>query len=115
MDPAELARRYYELVDANDDSVFDLFHPEATYERPGYKLLEGRTEIEAFYRQERVIESGSHTLRSVIASGNQVAVEGSFSGVLRDGRDVAIRFAEFFEVDSSTFKGRRSYFFVPSV
>lgn len=114
-DRIDLVRTYYDLVDAKDDSMFELFHPESTYERPGYKPLEGRAEIEDFYRQDRVIESGSHSLETVIASDNLVAVEGSFSGVLRDGRDVTIRFAEFFEIEDSKFLRRRSYFFVPSV
>jgi len=69
----------------------------------------------AFYRADRVIESGRHSLSNVIAAGDDVAVEGGFSGVLRDGKIVDVRFADFFRVSDGRFRQRQTYFFAASV
>lgn len=111
-----LAERYYELVDRNDvDGVVALFAVNAVYERPGYDPLLGRNGIDAFYRSDRVIAYGKHTLAKVVVNGDDVAVEGAFSGVLRDGTRVDVRFADFFQIRDHEFAQRRTYFFAPSV
>ena len=92
-----------------------LFADDAVYERPGYEPLRGKSAIEAFYRVDRVIESGRHALSSVIAAGEDVAVEGGFSGVLRDGKNADVRFADFFRLSDGRFQRRHTYFFAPSV
>ncbi len=95
--PISAVRRYYQLVDADDvTGLIGLFAPDARYYRPGYQPLTGRDEMERFYREERVIAKGSHTLTAIVAAGRDVAVHGEFSGVLRDGRQTSLRFADFF-------------------
>ena len=111
-----IVRHYYELVDGRDvDGLVALFHPDATYRRPGYDPLVGRAAIERFYREERVIVSGAHRLRSIVTGGDDVAVEGSFTGELRDGRSVTLDFADFFTVQSDLIVVRTTYFFVAAV
>ncbi len=110
-------RRYYQLVDADDlTGLINLFAPDARYHRPGYEPLNGRAELERFYRGDRVIVQGSHTLTALVAAGNDVAVQGEFSGVLRDGRQVSLRFADFFSFGPDNLFARRdTYFFAPLV
>jgi len=111
-----VVERYYESVDDNDvDSLVALFADNAVYERPGYEPLRGRDAIERFYRADRVIASGRHTLHNVIAAGDEIAVEGSFAGVLRDGTSVEVRFADFFRLRDGRFQQRHTYFFAASV
>ena len=109
--------RYYELVDADDvRGLLDLFAPDAVYERPGYPAMKGRAELEAFYSGERVIDSGTHTLRETVAGERTVAVHGDFAGRLKDGTEVAVRFADFFALDpDGRFRRRDTYFFSPLV
>lgn len=100
IEPADRIRELYRLVDAGDlDGLAVLFAEDASYARPGYAVLAGRTAIDRFYRQDRVIASGQHTLDSVLTSGDEVTVRGSFTGLLWDGRPVAHRFAEFFTLN----------------
>jgi ketosteroid isomerase-like protein len=110
-------RRYYETVDADAvEELVALFAAAAVYRRPGYEPLVGRPAIERFYRDQRVIESGGHTLTHVIADGAAVAVHGEFAGVLKDGKRVALRFADFFEFDAQGLFARRdTFFFTPAV
>jgi steroid Delta-isomerase len=110
-------RRYYELVDSGDVSgLISLFADDAVYYRPGYPPLTGRMELEHFYRAERVIREGRHTLSALVGSSGQIATYGEFHGILRDGQNVALRFADFFSLnDEGTFTRRDTFFFVPMV
>ncbi|HET9894001.1 MAG TPA: nuclear transport factor 2 family protein [Streptosporangiaceae bacterium] len=110
-------RRYYSCVDADDvTGLISLFAPDARYRRPGYEPLNGRDELERFYRGERVILQGSHTLTTLVVAENDIAVQGEFSGVLRDGREVSLRFADFFSFGpDNLFSRRDTYFFAPMV
>ncbi|WP_245654588.1 nuclear transport factor 2 family protein [Streptomyces violens] len=108
----ELVRSYYERVDADDvDGLLGLFSEEAVYRRPGYEAMNGRAELEAFYRGERVIRKGSHTVHTITEQLPRVAVSGSFSGELKDGRQVSVEFADFFTLESDGRFGRRETFF----
>lgn len=109
-------QEYYERVDAQDvEGLLTLFAEDAWYERPGYDRLRGRSALSAFYSETRVIESGRHTIGRTVQSGDCVAVEGQFSGRLKDGREVSLRFADFFLLDGGLIRGRRTYFYAPLV
>ncbi|MFF2331561.1 MULTISPECIES: nuclear transport factor 2 family protein [unclassified Streptomyces] len=114
---AKQVMRYYELVDANDvTGLVDLFTADAVYHRPGYQPLRGRDELMRFYTDERVISSGHHTVTTMVLSGSQAAVNGEFSGSLRDGREVSLRFADFFAIGpEGRFCRRDTFFFAPMV
>jgi steroid delta-isomerase len=114
---AELVRRYYELVDSGDvDRLVALFAPDAVYHRPGYEPRVGHAELNRFYRGERVIQQGRHTLTNLVTSDHRIAVEGEFSGTLKDGRQVSLRFADFFTEDGKGQIARRdTYFLEPLV
>jgi steroid delta-isomerase len=112
---AQQVLRYYERVDAGDiPGILSLFAANATYARPGYSECAGRDQIEHFYREERIIGAGTHTIDSVVSSGCEVAVRGQFNGLLRDGRHVTLRFADFFVLTPEmTFAHRETFFFAP--
>jgi ketosteroid isomerase-like protein len=110
-------RRYYELVDSGDiDGLVGLFAPHAVYHRPGYQPLVGHGDLRRFYQSQRVIDAGAHTLTRIVADGYDVAVNGEFAGVLRDGRQVRLRFADFFTLTPDlAFERRDTFFFAPLV
>lgn len=110
-------RSYYQLVDSGDvDGLVDLFEPDSTYHRPGYPPLRGHAELARFYRGERVIDTGEHRLSTVVTGGDTTAVHGVFHGILRDGRTVALRFADFFTFGADDrFARRDTFFFAPLV
>jgi len=114
---ADLVRSYYQRVDAGDvDGVLDLFDPEAVYRRPGYEPMRGRDALDAFYRSERVIEHGTHTVVTVTEQLPRVAVSGEFTGTLRSGKQVSLEFADFFTVGTDgRFSHRETYFYSPLV
>jgi steroid Delta-isomerase len=115
--PTSIVLRYYELVDADDvDALVRLFTPDATYHRPGYPPLVGRADLEHFYRDQRVIDSGSHQIEKIVAAGSEVAVYGDFTGTLRDGSTATLRFADFFSLSQDLlFQRRDTFFFAPLV
>ncbi|WP_435613373.1 thioesterase domain-containing protein [Streptomyces sp. bgisy159] len=115
--PEEAVRTYYSLVDAKDfTGLVELFTPTAVYRRPGYEPLVGREALAAFYRGERVIVDGRHSVTTLVAEGNRVAVNGTFNGTVKDGREVGLRFADFFTLDDDgRFTERDTFFFTPMV
>ena len=110
-------RKYYEAVDRGDVSaLLWLFDPEALYRRPGYPDFRGRSDLERFYREQRVISSGRHSIESLLTDGLSAAVYGRFQGLLRNGSGVDLRFADFFELSSAGMITRRdTFFFAPLV
>lgn len=115
--PTSAVRRYYNLVDEGDiGALISLFEPDAEYHRPGYETLAGHAALEHFYREERVIESGWHVVSRIISEGPEVAVHGTFEGILRNGDMVTIRFADFFTTTPrGTFSLRETFFYTPLV
>ncbi|NKZ08779.1 nuclear transport factor 2 family protein [Actinomadura latina] len=109
-------REYYRLVDAGDvDGLLDLFADDAVYSRPGHPVMRGRADLAVFYGGGRVIDRGRHTLDRVVAHGSQIAVTGAFAGVLKDGTEVDLRFADFFVFGGARIARRDTYFFTPLV
>jgi steroid delta-isomerase len=112
-----LVRKYYETVDRGDvRSLLWLFDPEALYRRPGYPDLRGRPDLERFYREQRVISSGRHTIERLLIDRLSAAVYGRFHGLLRSGEDIELRFADFFELsEAGMITHRDTFFFAPMV
>jgi ketosteroid isomerase-like protein len=108
---------YYQRVDAGDvPGLLALFTEDAVYRRPGYPPLIGRDALERFYREQRIIRAGCHSLAATVAQGDSVAVHGVFEGALRDGRQVTLRFADFFEfTGAGVIRARDTFFFAPLV
>ncbi len=113
----EAVLRYYETVDTGPPlDVVALFSPTGIYRRPGYPPMVGSEELLAFYGGGRVIAAGGHTIETVVVDGERAAVQGRFDGVLRDGKRVGLRFADFFCFDGSGLVAERdTYFDVPAV
>ena len=113
---AATVRRYYEFVDRSDiDGLVALFAEASEYRRPGYEPLRGHEQLRRFYLTERVISEGHHHLDAVLIDGESAATRGTFSGVLRDGRKVELRFADFFVFADDKFVYRETFFFAPLV
>jgi len=112
-----LVRSYYDRVDSGDPTLFDLFHDDIRYKRPGYPTITGLVDLRAFYRSTRLVDHGRHHTLSVFRQGGQAAVEGRFTGALRDGSTVDLRFSDFFDTvthppgeHGALILSRRTYF-----
>lgn len=110
-------RAYYDAVDTGTvKDVVACFAADAVYRRPGYAPLHGSAALMRFYSDERVIESGRHTVTTVVVAGNEAAVHGRFAGRLRDASEVEIGFADFFVVGpDGRFAQRDTFFSAPAV
>lgn len=107
----QIVRRYYSCVDDADvDALLALFDPDAVYERQGTPTITGMAELRRFYTQDRVIDSGEHTLDAVLVGTDWVAVRGVFNGVLKTGEDVAIEFTDWFHLSGELIDKRQSLF-----
>lgn len=114
--PRELALAYYEAVDSGDTHrVLSMFRPDAVYRRGGYAPIEGAAELRDFYDNVRIIDSGEHTVHSVICEGSRAAVRGRFDGVSRGGEQLAVEWADFFDYDGDLIRERTTYFFTAGV
>ncbi|CQH50501.1 DUF1486 family protein [Halobacterium hubeiense] len=108
-DYAERVHEYYDAVDADRiDDLLDLFADDVVYDRPGQPPIEGKAELEAFYREGRPLEDGSHTVHDVLVDGSRAAVRGTFSGV-QDGEDVEFGFADVHVFEDGRIAERYTY------
>jgi uncharacterized protein len=93
---ADSVRRYYELVDAGRvNELLALFHDEIVYERQGTPGIRGVVAMRRFYEHGRIISGGRHTIDQVLADGPWVAIRGHFTGTLKDGSKVDLRFTDW--------------------
>jgi ketosteroid isomerase-like protein len=107
---------YFRAVDERDFSKFvDIFHQEVVYERPGYATLAGLNALIAFYRYERILSSGCHTIEEVVVEEERGACWGRFIGTTKDGKSVDERFADVFTFQDGRIKTRVTFFYKPSV
>lgn len=91
--------RYYEYIDADQyDALFDLFSDDITYHRSGQPTLDGKPAFEQFYRDDRPLDDGSHTIHDYIVDDDRVCVQGRFDGTLH-GDAVAFEFADIHRFD----------------
>lgn len=112
----ESVRRYYTTVDTlGPVETVALFAPDAVYRRPGYAEMRGRAALAHFYGAERVIAGGQHAVESILVEGASAAVRGLFRGVLRDGKDVEVGFADFMRFEDGLIADRTTYFYSPAV
>ncbi|NIB98746.1 nuclear transport factor 2 family protein [Halobacterium sp. R2-5] len=109
VDYAEHLREYYDAVDDDRiDDLLDLFADDVVYDRPGQQSIEGKDDLETFYREGRPLEDGSHTVHDVLVDGSRAAVRGTFSGV-QDGEDVEFGFADVHVFEDGRIAKRYTY------
>lgn len=108
--------RMFATIDASDWSELPaFFHPAVVYERPGYEPFVGRDRVMRFYREERVIVRGRHTLEGVVVADGKAAAWGRIDAVHADGSPIAHAFSDVYVLAQDAVKLRRSHFFVPAV
>lgn len=115
-DPRDVVCNYFAAVDANDfDRLIELFDDEVVYERPGYDAIEGKQQLKRFYASERVIASGEHTVRGVVADGDRVTAWGDFRGTSRTGAQLSEGWCDVYQFRDARIYRRRTYFYRPAV
>lgn len=105
------------LLDAIDrcnwPALAALLTEDTVYECPGLPRCDGRDAVLAYYRHERPVVRGHHTVETVIADGDRAVCCGRFDGELRDGRRVHVGFANVVTVQGGRIRARRLYFHQP--
>ena len=91
------------------------FTDDVTYERPGYPPLTGIAALLEFYRDVRIIKTGHHDIWQVIGTEENAACWGSFTGIARDGRSLAARFADVYDLRDGRIQRRVTHFFTPAI
>lgn len=95
MEPATLARRYYETLDAGEyEALAALLAPEFTHHRPD-RTIEGRERFLRFMREERPETDTSHEVEATYDGPGGVAVRGRLR---RADGSVWFRFVDVFGV-----------------
>lgn len=88
---------------------------DVVYERPGYPRITGRDALDHFYRVERTIARGRHTIDGVLCENGRGAAWGSFTGVSRAGDRLAERWCDIYVFERDLIVFRRTHFFRPGV
>ena len=110
-DLEKLVKKYYAAVDGKDlDTLFSVFSDNIVYKRPGYEPIEGMEKFREFYRGNRVIREGHHTLSNIIVMEPYVVVEGEFNGILKDGSKSHTTFVDVYTFSNGKAVKRHTYF-----
>jgi hypothetical protein len=108
-------RSHYRFVDEQRwDELRAAYAREATYQRGTRSELVGAAAIDRFYRFDRIIAAGRHTITRLEVKSHRVNVRGHFSGTLKSGEAVEIEYRDDYEFTRSgrirrrisTFPGR---------
>ena len=92
-----LIQGMFRSIDARDWSTLQhVFAEEVVYERPGYEPIRGLEALMHFYREVRIIASGTHALEGVIEQSGSAAAWGRFQGTCRDGLALDERFVDVY-------------------
>lgn len=105
----KIARYYINIDNGEIETVLELFSPKARYER-GTLILQGKSDVERFYRNERIIKSGNHIIKSIDSKENIVRVEGVFNGTLKSGEETSEQFEDKFEFENGVIIFRQTSF-----
>jgi ketosteroid isomerase-like protein len=106
----------FQIIDGGRwDDLGLVFAEDCVYRRPGYEALVGLTEIEHFYRHERIVDTGSHAVEGVVSGLGAAACWGRFSGRGRDGRMLDEGFADTYLVRDGLIVCRCTYFYRPAM
>lgn len=107
LSPKAVAREYFHRLDAGDPTIVELFAPDATFYFPKYGIGRGPGQLLEMMGKlgERVARIEHNILEAFfLQDGDQVVVEGTSRGVLRDNRSWTAgqtpggRFCNVFEV-----------------
>lgn len=116
MQARELVDTMFNAIDACQfDTLMQVMHPDAVYERPGYPPCVGMAEILHFYHHVRILRDGKHQLFDFVAQGHNAMSCGHFAGRKKDETAVDIQFSELYRFQDGKIIFRRSYFFTPAV
>jgi branched-chain amino acid aminotransferase len=112
----DFIQNMFQTIDSRDWEGLDrAFRADMTYERPGYERLVGYERVKKFYRDERVIVSGSHVLEGIVVNNDKGACWGRFIGKHKNGSAIDESFADVYTFQDGKIKTRRSFFFRPAV
>ncbi len=115
-DMKAIVRKYFSLVDERLFERFDeIFHADVVYERPGYETIIGLQALIAFYRNRRIIASGSHHIEDLIIDGQICVCWGRFRGLSHDNQAIDERFADVYFIRENLIEKRVTYFYRPAV
>lgn len=108
-----IAEIYRSIDHRNWDDLEKLLSPDVLYSRPGYPDFTSRAEFIHFYRHDRPIERGEHSLRAIMTKGPLGCCWGAFNGVYHDGGKIDILFSDWYLFEDGVVSTRRTFIFAP--
>lgn len=108
----EIVESYFRLVNTeNFDEFFSLFDPDVTFKAPFNFTTQGLDNIKPFYLQvPRNYPDHVDTPEHILVSGNRAAVFIDFIGKTREGRPVAFKATDWFEIENGKIKSLNIFF-----
>jgi uncharacterized protein len=97
------------------DRLGEFFSQAVVYHRPGFPVIGGLAALETFYKEQRQVRMGTHSIESLISDGDQMSCFGRLRGVATNGNNIDIRFAEWYQFDNGKIVERATYFYEPSI
>jgi len=108
----QLITELFGIIDGRRwDELGSIFADDCVYNRPGYEPIVGLTQLQQFYRHERIIASGEHKIERMVSDLGTVACWGTFVGHGKAGQPLKEDFADTYQVCDGKILSRRTYFY----
>lgn len=107
---------FFQAIDSgNWDSLSELLADEVIYERPGYSPLVGKKVVLDFYKNIRIIKTGTHVVKEFIGSDAMLCYHGSFTGESHSGDQLSVDFCDFCNIKDGLLCYRKTFFYTASI
>jgi len=108
----EVVTAYFRRVNEERfDALFSLFHPDVAFNAPYGFSARGLEQIQPFYLRVPVnYPEHVDTPERILVSGNRAAVFIDFVGKTRDGRPVAFKATDWFEIEDGKIRSLHIFF-----
>ncbi|MGI9279481.1 MAG: nuclear transport factor 2 family protein [Endozoicomonas sp.] len=107
---------FFQAIDSgNWDSLSLFLADEVIYERPGYSPLVGKKMVLDFYKNVRIIKTGTHIVKGFTYSDDMLSYHGSFTGESYNGDKLSVDYCDFCNIKNGLLHHRKTFFHVASV
>ncbi|XRQ09026.1 nuclear transport factor 2 family protein [Actinomadura welshii] len=112
----QLVTELFDIIDGRRwDELGSVFADDCVYRRPGYEPIVGLARLQHFYRHERIVASGEHSIEHTVSDLGTVVCWGTFTGESEAGRPLDEGFADVYRVRDGKIAQRRTYFYRPGI
>jgi len=107
----DIITQMFSIYDSSKwDDLYGIFTSDIVYCRPGQKMLQGIEDVVTFFKTDRPVASGKHTIHKIFSvRDNLYCVLGWFTGKLKNGSTFDAGFVDLLGFQGHKINLRKTY------